>query len=94
MPTRKPRTNITLDEDINELFERLAVLRKVPKATLISEYVSATKPHVQAMIEAIELVEQNKNPSLVLGKMLADSQLQMGTALNEALSDLEGFKHD
>lgn len=89
MATRKPRTNITLDDDVDLIFARLAKLRKMPKATLISEYVDAMKPHAQSMIEALELVEQNKNPSLVIGKMFADVHTQMGQNLNEIMSNLE-----
>ena len=38
MPTRKPRTNITLDDDVNEVFQRLAELLNTPKATLMADF--------------------------------------------------------
>lgn len=92
MPTRKQRTNITLDDDINAIFQRLADLRGMPKATLIVEYLEAMKPHAESMIEALELVEQNKNPALVFGKMFADAHSEMGQTLNEIMDSLEAKK--
>ena len=55
MPTRKPRTNITLDDDVNEVFQRLAELLNTPKATLMADFLQSMKPHAQEIIEAIEL---------------------------------------
>ena len=92
MATRKPRTNITLDDHVDLIFAKLAKLRKMPKATLISEYVEAMKPHAESMIEALELVEQNKSPALVFGKMFADAHSEMGQTLNEIMDSLEAKK--
>ena len=92
MATRKPRTNITLDDDVDLIFAKLAKLRKMPKATLISEYVEAMKPHAESMIEASELVEQNKSPALVFGKMFAGTHSEMGQTLNEIMDSLEAKK--
>ena len=94
MATRKPRTNITLENDVNDVFQRLADLRKIPKATLMAEYLEAMKPHADDIIRAIELVEQNKNPAIAFGKILANSHLQMGETLNDVMRSLEGNKDD
>jgi hypothetical protein len=93
MPTRKPRTNITLDDDVNEVFQRLAELLNTPKATLMADFLQSMKPHAQEIIEAIELVEKNKSPSLVFAKMFAKAQLQMGESLNDVMQSV-GDKND
>ena len=88
MPTRKPRTNITLDDDVNEVFQRLADLMKIPKATLMADFLQSMQPHAQEIIQAIELAEQNKSPALVFAKMFTKAHLEMTQNLHEAVKQV------
>ena len=55
MPTAKPRINLSVDEDLNELLTELAALQGIPKATLVTEYLNQLRPHMEEMRDAIRL---------------------------------------
>ena len=46
MTDRKPRINVTVDDDMNELIAELAALQGIPKATLITQYLDMLRPHM------------------------------------------------
>jgi hypothetical protein len=100
MPTQKPRVMLTLDDDINALFERLGELEGRPKTKIIVEYLNAMRPHATLMIEALEAIKDNKSPSVIIDKMALDSFQQFADASNviastrTAIADKYGDKND
>lgn len=81
MPTAKPRINLSVDEDLNELLAKLAALQGIPKATLIVDILEQMRPHFKELIEAMELVEQKKDPSRVINRLLVNQQKQFLNSL-------------
>lgn len=81
MPTAKPRINLSVDEDLNELLAKLAALQGIPKATLIVDILEQMRPHFKELIEAMELVEQKKDPSKAINKLLIEQQKQFLNSL-------------
>lgn len=81
MPTAKPRINLSVDEDLNELLAELAALQGIPKATLIVDILEQMRPHFKELIEAMELVEQKKDPSKAINKLLIEQQKQFLNSL-------------
>ena len=87
MPTNKPRLNLSLDTDMNELIAELAALQGIPKATLVVQYLDMLRPHMVEIIDAIRMVNEKKDPSPHLRKMLLDGQQNFLDVLKEELKN-------
>ena len=83
MPTAKPRINLSVDEDLNELLTELAALQGIPKATLVTEYLNQLRPHMEEMRDAIRMVNDKNDPSKHLRNMLLNSQQNFLDVLKE-----------
>ena len=60
MPTKKPRINLSVDEDMNELLMELAALQGIPKATLVTDYLDMLRPHMVEIRDAIRMVNEKR----------------------------------
>lgn len=87
MPSKKTRINLTVDEDMDELLTELADLQGIPKTTLVYQYLEAMRPHMIEIRNAIRMVNEKKDPSPYLRKMLLDGQQDLFNALKEELKD-------
>ena len=85
MTDRKPRINVTVDDDMNELIAELAALQGIPKATLITQYLDMLRPHIVEIRDAIRMVNDKKDPSPHLRKMLLNTQQDFLDVLKEEL---------
>ena len=74
MPTKKTRINLSVDDYMNELLTALSKFEGKPKATLITDILEQMRPHLTDLLHAMELVEQKKDPSRVLNKLLVGQQ--------------------
>lgn len=74
MPSKKTRINLTVDDDLNELLTALSKIDGKPKATLIVDILEQMRPHLTDLLHAMELVEQKKDPSKALNKLLVGQQ--------------------
>lgn len=84
MPTKRQRTNITLDGELLEVYQKLADVRGIPRATLITEYLEALKPHAKKMTKLIEAVQTNEaDAQKIMMNMLADAQEEYAKSLRE-----------
>ena len=89
MPSKKTRINLTVDDDMNELLSELCDLQGgMPKATLINNYLEMLRPHMIEIRDAIRMVNDKKDPSPHLRKMLLDGQQDFLDVLKEE------FKND
>ena len=87
MPTTKPRINLSVDEDMNELLTELAALQGIPKATLVNQYLDMLRPHMVEIRDAIRMVNEKKDPSPYLRKMLLDGQQELFDTIREEFTD-------
>lgn len=87
MPTTKPRINLSVDEDMNELLAELAALQGIPKATLVNQYLDMLRPHMVEIRDAIRMVNEKKDPSPYLRKMLLDGQQELFDTIREEFTD-------
>ena len=88
MPTKKTRINLSVDVDMNELLMELAALQGIPKATLVTDYLDMLRPHMVEIRDAIRMVNEKKDPSPHLRKMLLDGQQELFDVIKEE------FKND
>ena len=87
MPTNKPRLNLSLDTDMNELIAELAALQGIPKATLVTDYLDMLRPHMIEIRDAIRMVNEKKDPSPHLRKMLLDCQQDLFDVIKKEFTD-------
>lgn len=76
MSVRQKRVAISIDDDLNELLDTLAKFEGKPKSTLIADILCQMRPHFKELIKAMELVEQKKDPSKVINRLLVNQQRQ------------------
>ena len=82
---RKPRINITVDNDLNDLLTELAELQGIPKATLISEYLYFLKPHLNTLVDTLKFIK---------GKKQSDISPFLEQFISEGHAVLDGLKKD
>lgn len=87
MPSKKTRINLTVDDDMNKLLTELADLQGIPKTTLVYEYLEAMRPHMIEIRDAIRLVNDKKDPSQHLRKILMNTQQDFLDVLKEEFKD-------
>lgn len=85
MPSQKPRVALTLPDDLNAVFERIAVLQGVPKTKVILELLTAYQPVLQEMLSALEKIEQDKQNAPKIAKEFAQNML---LDLNSMMGDM------
>lgn len=83
MPTKKTRINLSVDDDMNELLMELSALQGIPKATLVTDYLDMLRPHMIEIRDAIRMVNEKKDPSPHLRKMLLDGQQELFDVIKE-----------
>lgn len=86
MPSKKTRIMLTMPDDLDAIFSRIAELENKPKTKVIIDYLSSLKPHAESMIQALELVQQKKNPLLILNQITANSLTMLGTEMSDFLN--------
>ena len=87
MPTKKTRINLSVDDDMNELLTELAALQGIPKATLVTDYLDMLRPHMVEIRDAIRMVNEKKDPSPHLRKMLLDGQQELFDVIKEEFTN-------
>lgn len=88
MPSQKPRVALTLPDDLNAIFERVATLQGVPKTKVILELLTAYQPILEETLIALEKIENDKENAKQIAKefghnLLLDAQVMMGTISKE-----------
>ena len=87
MPTKKTRINLSVDDDMNELLMELAALQGIPKATLVTDYLDMLRPHMVEIRDAIRMVNEKKDPTIHLRKILLNSQDALTEVMKEEFLD-------
>ena len=83
MPTKKTRINLTIDDEMDTLLTELAALQGIPKTTLVYQYLEAMRPHMIDIRDAIRMVNEKKDPSPHLRKMLLGTQQDFLNVMKE-----------
>ena len=76
MPSKKTRVNLTVDDDLNAVLDSLAEMEGIPKATMIVNILEEMRPYFSDLLAAMQLVEQKKDPSKAINKLLIGQQKQ------------------
>lgn len=87
MPTKKTRINLSVDDDMDGLLTELSALQGIPKATLVTQYLDMLRPHMVEIRDAIRMVNEKKDPSPHLRKMLLDGQQDLFDVIKKEFTD-------
>ena len=80
MPSQRPRVALTMPDDLNAIFDRLAELQGIPKTKLIIELLDIYKPILNETIKALEKIEADKSNAVQIAKEFGQSVLLDATA--------------
>lgn len=89
MPSQKPRINLTVDHELNELLQDLAVLMKKPKSTIIVDFLDEITPMLKDLKQALELAEQKKDIKPTLARMTAAANVKTAEMNNDMLNQFD-----
>jgi hypothetical protein len=96
MPSQKPRINLTVNHDLNDLLEDVSRLLKKPKATIINDFLVDLVPMLTDLRDALELAEQKKDIKPALARMTAAANIKTAEMNNDMLNQFDwvGMKDD
>lgn len=90
MPSQKPRVALTLPEDLNAVFERIATLQGIPKTKVILELLTAYQPVLEQTLDALEKIEQDKENAQKIAKEFGQNLLlEAGVLLGNVSKEVQ-----
>jgi hypothetical protein len=87
MPSQKPRLNLTLDEDLNEIITDLSQLMGIPKTRVITDLLKDVLPVLTEVRDALKLAKEKKSVVPNLARIAASANAGTGV-INSEMADL------
>lgn len=87
MPSQKPRLNLTLDDELNDLITDLSRLMGIPKTRVITDLLKDVLPALKEMRDALELAKEKKDVLPHLARLAATANSQTGI-INSEMAEL------
>lgn len=94
MPSQKPRVNLTINHELNDLLQDLAILMKKPKSTIIVDFLDEITPMLKDLKQALELAEQKKDIKPTLARMTAAANVKTAEMNNDMLNQFDWVKNN
>ena len=91
MPSQKPRLNLTLDDELNDLITDLAKLMGIPKTRVITDVLKDVLPVLTEMRDALELAKEKKNVLPHSARIAADANIKTGIINSEMVTLLNQY---
>ena len=89
MPSQKPRVNLTISHELNDLLQDVAVLMKKPKSTIIVDFLEEITPMLKDLKQALELAEQKKDIKPTLARMTAAANVKTAEMNNDMINQFD-----
>ena len=87
MPSQKPRLNLTLDDDLNDVITDLSKLMGIPKTRVITDLLKDVLPVLTEVRDALNLAKEKKNVVPNLARLAASVNAETGV-INKEMADL------
>jgi len=87
MPSQKPRLNLTLDDDLNELITDLSKLMGVPKTKVITDFLKDVKPALTDLRDALQLAKDKKSVVPQLARLAANANSKT-SIINDEMAEM------
>lgn len=91
MSSQKPRLNLTLDDELNDLITDLAKLMGIPKTRVITDVLKDVLPVLTEMRDALELAKEKKNVLPHLARIAANANIKTGIINSEMVTLLNQY---
>lgn len=91
MPSQKPRLNLTLDDELNDLITDLAKLMGIPKTRVITDVLKDVLPVLTEMRDALESAKEKKNVLPHLARIAANANIKTGIINSEMVTLLNQY---
>lgn len=88
MPTKKHRINLTVDDEMNTLFQELAELTGVPKTRLIMDFLKEAEPVFRTMKDGLLMANNSRDKLPLLLVDLASKANEHTAIMNKEVADL------
>ena len=89
MPSQKPRVNLTINHELNDFLQDLAILMKKPKSTIIVDFLDEITPMLKDLKQALELAEQKKDIKPTLARMTAAANVKTAEMNNDMINQFD-----
>lgn len=91
MTKQRPRIGLTVDDDLNDLLNKLSALSDQPKTKIILDIVKDAQPYIEEIIKALEMAKNAKDsrqPVTLLSDLakLANEQMNI---INDEMAKIE-----
>lgn len=87
MPSQKPRLNLTLDDELNDVITDLSKLMGIPKTRVITDLLKDVLPVLTEVRDALNLAKEKKNVVPNLARLAASANAETGV-INKEMADL------
>lgn len=87
MPSQKPRLNLTLDDDLNELITDLSKLMGIPKTRIITDFLKDVKPALTDLRDALQLAKDKKSVVPQLARLAANANNKT-SIINDEMAEM------
>ena len=89
MPTRKPRINLSVDDDLNQLLDELSQLTGKPKATLVMELLRESKPALMTMKRGLKMAKTSREKAAqnIMLELLSQAN-QTAATMNKEMAEM------
>lgn len=87
MPSQKPRLNLTLDEDLNDLIIDLSDLLGIPKTRVITDFLKDVQPALIDLRDALQLAKEKKSVVPQLTRLAANANTKT-SIINKEMAEM------
>lgn len=94
MPSKKTRINLTVDDDMNQLFDDISKLTGTPKATLIMDFLVEAKPALIAMRRGLKMAKNSRERLPYAMLDLAVQANEQTAIINKEMADILSKQSD
>lgn len=91
MPSQKPRLNLTLDDELNEVITDLSILMGIPKTRVITDMLKDVLPVLSEMRDALKLAKDKKSVIPNLARLAAGANAETGVINAEMAALLKQY---
>lgn len=88
MPSQKTRINLTLDDEVNQLFSELSQLTGTPKATFIRNIIEEMYPVLKDMRDGLVQAQQSRNSLPIALTKMASKVNEKAAYVNNEMAEL------
>lgn len=93
MPTNKPRINVTVDQEVYDVYRGLSDLQGRSMSAIVNEILTETLPHMSRMLSALNMLKLLPAETVQkIADQYSSAEEDARTRLARTLEDLDGIE--